>query len=216
MTTIGPDAWSGQEGTLVRPILLDFFAARLGTELTNQPGAQGDLWLSVANGCAGTGDYARAATNCQRAVDCYRLAFAADHVKIALAFSHLSKFQRLDKNFSGAKTNSQQAVAIARRCGDSETLATCLLEAAKSFSDSGIPTPEAIPLLRETMHLRRHIVPHLLALFDSTRLLVRALQALAAEGKQDEAKAILQEELKESPTDADLSNLLRALNETSH
>ncbi len=36
MTTTGPDGWGGQEATLVRPILLDFFAARLGTELTKR------------------------------------------------------------------------------------------------------------------------------------------------------------------------------------
>ena len=42
-----------------------------------------------------------------------------------------------------------------------------------------------------------------------------ALQALAVEGKQEEAKAILQEELQESPTDEDLLKLLRTLNDSS-
>ncbi|MCI0748458.1 MAG: protein kinase [Verrucomicrobia subdivision 3 bacterium] len=213
MTTIGPDAWGGQEATLVRPILLDFFSARLGTDLTNQPGAQGDLWLSVANSCAGTGDYTRAVTNCHRAVNAYRLAFGENDAKVALAFSRLSRFQRLDKDLSGARTNGQQAVAIARNSGNAETLAICLLDAAKALNDAGEPTREAIPLLRETMLLRRNTVPHMLALSDSTHLLVRALRALAATGKQDEAEAILQEELQIAPNDAALLSLLYSFNE---
>jgi tetratricopeptide (TPR) repeat protein len=214
MTTIGPGVWSGKEAKLVRPILLDFFAAPLGTDLTNRPAAQGDLWLSVANSCAGIGDYTRAVTNCQLAVNAYRLAFGEDHVKIARALSRLGYFQRLDKDLSGSKANALLAVAVARRCGDPEILATCLLDAARSFTESGEPPPEAIPLLREAIRLRRHDVPHLLALFDNTRLLVRALRALAAEGQQEQAMAILQEELKEAPKDAELLKLLRTFNDS--
>jgi tetratricopeptide (TPR) repeat protein len=213
MGTVGPGVWGGKEAKLVRPILLDFFAAPLGTDLTNQPAAQGDLWLSVANSCAGIADYTRAVTNAQRAVHAYRLAFGEDHVKIALALWRLGQFQRLDKDFSGSKTNALQAVAVARRCGDPEVLANCLLDAAQSFTESRIPKPEAIPLLRETMRLRRHDVPAFLALNNSTRQLVRALRALAAEGKQEEAMAILQEELKEAPKDEDLLKLLRTFND---
>lgn len=60
---------------------------------------------------------------------------------------------------------------------------------------------------------RRNAVPHFLALSDSTQHLVRALQALAATGKQDEAEAILQEELKIAPTDAALQSLLHSFHE---
>jgi tetratricopeptide (TPR) repeat protein len=214
MGTIGPGVWSGKEAKLVRPILLDFFAAPLGTDLTNKPAAQGDLWLSVANSCAGIADYTRAVTNAQRAVNAYRLAFGEDHVKIARALWRLGQFQRLDKDFSGSKTNALQAVAVARRCGDPEVLANCLLDAAQSFTESGKPRPEAIPLLRETMSLRRHDVPNFLSLNNSTRQLVRALRALAAEGKQEEAMAILQEELKETPKDGDLLKFLRTFNDS--
>ena len=75
-------------------------------------------------------------------------------------------------------------------------------------------TAEAIPLLREIMRLRRHDVPNFLALGDSTQLLVHSLRVLAAEGKQEEAMAILQEELKEAPKDAELLKLLRAFNDS--
>jgi serine/threonine protein kinase len=211
MTTIGPGAWGQQEANLVRPILLDFFSARLGTNLTNQPEAQGDLWLSMANGCAAVGDYTRAVTNCHRAVNAYRLAFGENDAKVALAFSRLSNYQRLGKDFSGARKNGQQSVAIARKTGNAELLAICLLDAGKAFNESG-ETSEAIPLLRETILLRRKVVGNFLALGDSTQHLVRALRALAATGKQDEAKAILQDELKKAPTDGVLQKLYRDLN----
>lgn len=69
--------------------------------------------------------------------------------------------------------------------------------------------PEAIPLLRESMQLRRHTVPHMLALLDSTRLLVKALEG--SDGRGDVAKAVLKEELKEAPVGADLRKLQRKL-----
>jgi tetratricopeptide (TPR) repeat protein len=146
-------------------------------------------------------------------VEAYRRAFGFDHAKLALACSRLSKFQHLNGDIYGSRTNAQRAVSIARRCGDPETLADCLLEGAKSFSQSGRPAPEAIPWLREAMDLRRRVVPHLLALLDSTRLLVKALEDLASEGKLDEAKTILEEELKQDPSEGDLLSLLAAFNE---
>jgi hypothetical protein len=144
-------------------------------------------------------------------VNAYRLAFGENDAKVALAFSRLSNFQRLSKDFAGARTNGQQGVAIARRSGNAEMLAICLLEAGIAFNESGL-TSEAIPLLRETMLLRRNVVPHFLALGASTQHLVRALQALAATGKQDEAEAILREELKIAPNDPAMQGLLRDFN----
>jgi hypothetical protein len=211
LTTVSPDTWSGQDAPLVRSILLDFFSTRLATKLTNQPRAQGDLWLSVANSCAAIGDYGRAITNLQNSANAYRLTFGADHGKVALALSRLSRIQSKNGDVATSRTNAKEAIRVARKFDDNETLATCLLEAAKSFSDSGVPTPEAIPWLREAMHLRRHVVPHLLALSDSTRLLVKALEGLAADGHSGEAMAILDEELRTSPKDADLRRLRQKL-----
>jgi hypothetical protein len=48
-------------------------------------------------------------------------------------------------------------------------------------------------------------------MLDSTRLLVKALEGLAAEGHSDEAMAILEEELRVAPVDADLRRLRRKL-----
>jgi len=63
----------------------------------------------------------------------------------------------------------------------------------------------------EAMQLRRHTVPHMLALLDGTRLLVKALEGLAVEGHSGEAMAILDEELRVAPVDANLRRLRRKL-----
>ena len=203
------NSWRAKDPTLTRAGA-DFFSARVAVELTNQPAAQADLWLSIAAFCADMSDYRRAVTNCQRAVNAYRVA-GAEHQKLALALVRLGRFQSANKDVAAGRTNAQLAVATARTSGDPETLALCLLEAAKSFNESGEPAPEGIPFLREALHLRREVVPNLLACLDSRGSLVKALQALALEGKSDEVKAILHQELKESPSDQDLLDLLRAL-----
>lgn len=57
------------------------------------------------------------------------------------------------------------------------------------------------------MAMRRHTVPHLLALLDSTRLLVKALEGMLANGREEEARSILEEELRQAPKDGDLRKL---------
>ena len=155
-------------------------------------------------------DYPAAVTNLQHAVAAYRSAFGDNHARLARALARLSRLQSLNHEFIAAKTNAELAVATARRGDDPETLAVCLLDAAKSHSNAGQPTPEAISLLREAMELRRNTVPHLMFLLDSTRLLVKALEGLALENRQDEATTILEEELKKAPRDGDLLRLRRA------
>ncbi|HAV65001.1 MAG TPA: serine/threonine protein kinase, partial [Verrucomicrobiales bacterium] len=210
MTATGPGVWRGQDATLVRGIL-NGMSQGVRRELTNQPAAQGDLWVSIGNSYAAIDDYPAAVTNLQHAVAAYRSAFGDDHARLARALARLCRLQSLNHEFIEAKTNAELAVATARRGDDPETLAVCLLDAAKSHSKAGQPAPEAIPLLREAMQLRRHTVPHLMFLLDSTRLLVKALEGLAAENRQSEAMAILEEELKLAPRDGDLLRLRRTL-----
>jgi len=210
MNATGPGVWRGQDATLVRR-MLNGISEGVRESLTNQPAAQGDLWVSVGNSYAAIDDYPTAITNLQYAVIAYRTAFGDENTRLARALARLARLQSLNNDTALAKANAEQAVDIARRCNDSETLAVCLLDAAKSFSDSERPRPEAIPLLREARQLRTHTVPHFLALLDSTRLLVKALEGLVAEGREEEAKAILEEELKQAPRDGELLKLRRAI-----
>lgn len=210
MTSTGPGMWRGHDAALVRKIL-DGMSEGVGRQLADHPDAQGDLWVSLGNTYAAIEDYDRAIASLKHATGAYRSAFGNSHSRLARALALLGKFQNLNNEFPSATTNAHIAIAIARNCNDPETLATCLLDGAKAVSRDDKPATEAIPLLRETMRLRRYVVPHMLALLDSTRLLTRALEGLASEGRQTEAEAILREELKEAPADADLLRLLNSL-----
>lgn len=208
----GPDLWRGED-----PAVAQRFLGRISTGvqllLSNQPAAQGDLWIGIGNSYAAINDFPTAITNLHLAVQAYQTAFGAQHVRLAKAVSELGRLHRLNKDDLAARTNAQWSIAIARRCDDPETLADCLLNAAKSYTSSEWPPPEAIPFLREAMQMRRQTVPHLLALIDSTRWLVKALEGLAAEGDSGEAMSILDEELTIAPRDGDLLRLRRTLNE---
>ena len=205
---LNPDLRGRQDPATVRA-MMDAASQRLHGDLKNEPELEGDIWLSLANGCASMGDYPGAVTNSLEALNAYHAVFGNDHMKVALALHRLAKFQYANKETFKSRTNAQLAVAVARKYGNQELLAVCLLDAGKLFSNSGQLTPEAIPFIREALRLRRDVVPNLMACIDSTRSLVKALQALALEGKQDEAEAILREELKKAPKDPDMLKLLR-------
>ena len=211
MGIMDPNIRRRQDPAMLRA-MVDAFSKAIGEELRNEPETEGDLWLGLAAGCANIGDFPRAIANSQQALNAYQSAFGSAHIKVALALDHLGKYQIANKEFEGRAT-AKLAVDVARKCGDPELLALCVLNAAKSFNDSGKATPEAIPLLREAIYLRTEIAPNLLACIDSTRCLVEALKALAHEGKLEEAKAILQEELVRAPKSADLLELVRTFRE---
>jgi tetratricopeptide (TPR) repeat protein len=201
------DSYRGQDTKVVH-FMLDSLSTRVGRLLTNQPGAQGDLWVSVGGSYTTIGDYPRATKNFQLAVDAYRKAFDKPQVRLAAALGRLGRSQNLNKEFAAGRTNALLGVAMARKCNDPETLADCLLDAARSFHDSERFEPEAIPLLREAMHLRKSVVPSYFALIESTRLLAKAL---ASDGKKDEAKELAQKALEQAPTDTDLREFLARL-----
>jgi tetratricopeptide (TPR) repeat protein len=203
----GPGTWRGQDTTLVRA-MMDELSRRAGTELSKQPQAQGDILTFIASRVVGMNDYPRAITNLEKAVEAYGRAYTNAQPRVARALAMLGKLQSSNKELVAGKTNALQGVAVARKCNDPETLAVCLLDAAESFRDSERFEPEAIPLLREAMHLRRSVVPNYFGRIESTRLLAKAL---AFEGKKDEAKALAQKALEEAPSDTDLRDFLHRL-----
>jgi tetratricopeptide (TPR) repeat protein len=208
MNSADPGIWRGQDVTLVRK-MLQSLSARVRKELAGEPMAQGDLWLGLGDSFAGTDDYPTAITNLQLAVQAYRSVPGMQPFRLAKVLSRLSRCQGISQDALACRTNAALAVQLARQCNDPTLLATCLLDGGKSLIDSG-QFDEAIPFLRESMQLRRKVVPHFLALLDSTRHLVKALEGLAAAGRQDEAEIVLAEELQISPGDGDLRKLRRS------
>ena len=177
-------------------------------QLGNEPEIEGDCWLTLANGCASMGDRAGAVTNTLYALKAYQTAFGDEHVKTALTLYRLAKFQNANKQKFESLTNAELAIAVARKFDNQDLIGRCLLDAGKLFTDSP-RTPEGIGFLREAIHHFKHESPNLMACIDSTRSLVKALQSYAAQGHQDEAEAILREELDKAPKDGDLLKLLR-------
>ena len=116
--------------------------------------------------------------------------------------------QSLNKQSFLGKANSLLGVVVARQCRDPETLAACLIDAAKSFKDSSEPDPEAIPLLREAWLLSKKLPSGNLWQIESLRLLAKAL---ASDGKRDEARTIGREALRLAPLDEDLKKFLTTL-----
>ncbi len=206
----GKDLWRGQDPVFAHRFL-DRISVGVQLMLSDQPALQGDVRVGLGNSYAAIDDFPKAVTNLQLAIQAYQTAFGTQHVRLAGAVAQLGRVCRLAQNDAAARSNAQWSVAIARGCNDPETLADCLLNAAKSFTSAESPPPDAIPFLREAMEMRRHTVPHLLALLDSTRLLVKAIEGLIAVGREDEAKAILEEELRKSPEDGDLRKLQQTL-----
>jgi tetratricopeptide (TPR) repeat protein len=206
----GAAFWRDQDPVFARRFL-DRMSVGAQRFLADQPALQGDLRVGLGNSYAAIQDYPAAITNLQQAIEGYQKAFGTQHVRLALAIAQLGRIHQQAGEIAAAGSNALWSVAIARRCQDPEVLADCLLNGAKSMSRAEVPAPAAIPLLREAMELRRHAVPHLLALLDSTRQLVKALEGLVAEGREAEARAILAEELRKAPKDGDLRKLQRKL-----
>jgi len=208
MNSVDPGMWRGKDVTLVRQ-MLHGMSMRVHKELAGEPIAQGDLWLAFGNGFAGTEDYPNAITNLQMAAQAYQSAPGTQHLRLSRALRRLSRVQGVNHDAVACRSNALLAVHFARESGDPETLASALLDGGKALNDTS-QFNDAIPLLRESVQLRRKVVPHMLACIDSTRCLVKALEGIAAMGRQDEAEVILEEELQISPVDGDLRKLRRS------
>jgi serine/threonine protein kinase len=154
LAAAGPSVARGRDATLLREIL-DTTAKRVETDLASQPEVQGDLWLTLGNTCHDIGDYPRAISMLEHAVQSYRRALGDEHTKLALALGYLGKSQAKNYNIAAGHANAMLGLEMARQCGDRETLATCLYNAAVSFDV--FVAPEAVSLAREAVELRRSL-----------------------------------------------------------
>ena len=192
--------------------MTDELSRRANVELVNQPQAQGDILVFLANRISAIDDIPRAITNLQKAVEAYRRAGTNAQLRLARTLVTLGSFQNRNNELAAARSHALLGIEVARQCGDFETLATCLLDAAKVLNDSGEPGSEVIPILRESLELRGTVVPSYLAQIETMRMLAKAL---AADGKSDEANRLAEQALEQAPTDADLKSFLHELAQAS-
>ena len=155
--------------------ILDKTAERVDRDLNDQPEVQGDLWFTLGTTYSDIGDFPRAIAMLQHAVDCYRAALGTENAKLALALGHLGRCQSFNKNVLAGKKNAELGLEMARNCGDSEILATCLQNMSRSFDLWGLSTSQGVPYLRESLELRRQLGNDPVALADCMHWLANSL-----------------------------------------
>jgi tetratricopeptide (TPR) repeat protein len=153
LAAAGPSVARGRDATLLREIL-DKTATRVGSDLKDRPDVQGDLWFALGNTYQDINDYPSAITMFRGAVESYRRAFGDENSKVAIALAHLGRCQSFNKDVATGKANAQLGLAMARKCHDPETLASCLLDMARSFDFWDMGTSQGAPYAREAVELR--------------------------------------------------------------
>jgi tetratricopeptide (TPR) repeat protein len=194
LAAAGPSVARGRDATLLREIL-EQTAQRVDKDLHDQPEVQGDLWMTLGGTYSDIGDYPRAATNFQRAVDSYRLALGNRNAKLALALARLGSCQSFSGDVGAGKKNATLALEMARSCDDLETLAICLGNVANSFNFYGMTTQQAVPYLREAVALRKQIGAEPVALANCMQSLASNLRESASPTDREEAEALHREAL---------------------
>ncbi|HXJ60728.1 MAG TPA: protein kinase [Verrucomicrobiae bacterium] len=156
----GPSAARGRDATMLREIL-DKTSERVENDLKDQPEVQGDLNVRLAMTYRDLGDYQKAEPLLERAVEEYRASSGNGDCKLAVALGLLGWNQvRLLRlyNVAFARMNAEQGLALARKCGDKETLASCLYYMAGALSRYGqAGVREEEPFLREAVALQREL-----------------------------------------------------------
>jgi tetratricopeptide (TPR) repeat protein len=175
LATTGPSVARGRDISLLRAIL-DETADRLNNDLKTQPEVQGDIWYTLGKTYAGIGDDVRALESFQHAVDSYRVAPGKESTKLALALGKLGTSQSVTGHISIGLTNARLGLRIARKCGDTETLANCLFDVGTAFDHSHMVAPEGEPFLRESVALWRQFGKNPLALADALHSLAMAIR----------------------------------------
>jgi eukaryotic-like serine/threonine-protein kinase len=159
----GPSVARGRDPTLLREIL-DKAVGRVDVELKDQPEARGDLQMTLGSTYSDIGDLPRAVTNFQQATDSYRLAFGGDNVKLAFTLGFLGQSQSFLNELGSGEKNARLGLEMARRCGDPETLASCLASMASSFNFYAMGSTQGVPYIREAIALRQKLTNNPVAL----------------------------------------------------
>ena len=149
----GPSVARGRDATLLQEIL-EQTAARIHG-LTNQPEVQGDLWTVLGNTYEDIGEHTNSAKMHEEALESYRRAFSGDHPKLAVALGDLGAEQSFLTRIKAGTNHAWMGLEMARRLGDEQTLATCLMRYAYSLNSWGQGTVAAEPYVREALAIRQ-------------------------------------------------------------
>ncbi len=184
LLSAGPSVARGRDATLLRELLAKI-AVRLDNELGDQPEVRGDIYFTLGKTYLDIGDHDHAIPMFGNAMKCYRQAFGNRHPKLALAQGHLGRCQSFKTDVHSGNSNALAGLEMARTFADSETLAVCLMNAARSFEGWGMTATQGVPYVREVIEIRKQRGDNPIALADAFMFLAGALpEAQAAEGEQ--------------------------------
>jgi serine/threonine protein kinase/Tfp pilus assembly protein PilF len=216
LSAAGPSVARGRDATLLREIM-DKTAARLNSEVQDQPEVRGDLFYTLGRTFHQIGDWPRAVEMFQHAVESYRSAPGEETTKFALALGQLGSSQSYAANVKEGSANSAKALEIARRCGDPDALATCLVLAGSSLNSWGLGTQDALPLLREAVELRKRMGADPMLIADSMSVLARCMETPGPYAEESLAlhREVLDLRLKHLPAeDSKVTNAYFGLGQT--
>jgi len=180
--------------TITAQEILDQGAARIQTELADQPLVQATLMNTIGKVYENLGLYDAARTQIQRSVALREAALGSGALETLQARNDLAEIDRAQSRFDAAE-KELRAVLVAREA----ILPPDDPKVAESLNNLGLLLrqrsryKEAEPLLRRALDIRRRTLGdrHV----DTTVTMTNLGQLLDAEGRLDEAEAVLREAL---------------------
>jgi len=165
LSAAGPSVARGRDPAVLKEILQKT-AERVTKELKDQPEVQGDLWFTLGTTYNDIGVHAQAVLMFGNAAASYRLALGDENTKLALSLGKLGRYQSFGNNISEGSSNAALGLQIARKCGDADTIASCLHDRARALDPYGLISEKEEPFLREAVTVRRGLGNDPIALAD--------------------------------------------------
>jgi eukaryotic-like serine/threonine-protein kinase len=153
LRNVAPGVARGRDTALLRDIL-DQTAKRVATDLKGQAEVQADLYSTLGRTYAELSLGGEARAMFQQSVSLYRTALKADDPRLSQTLGQLAVVQATLGNTVAAQPNADEALRLARKLNDPETLVDALRCKARSL-DPDQDVPEAVPFWREALEVQR-------------------------------------------------------------
>lgn len=138
--------------------LLDLGAARVSTELGDQPDVQAELLTLIGRTFQRMGQYDKALPLQQQALDIARRTFGPDDARVGQSLNDLGVLQRAMGNYADSEALLIESLALRRKLfgNDNKDVAVTLVELARVLRDRG-RVAEAEAPIREALAIRTKI-----------------------------------------------------------
>jgi tetratricopeptide (TPR) repeat protein len=144
--------------TITAREILDKGAARINTELTDQPAIQATLMDTMGSVYTSLGLYGSAIPLMQQALEKRRTLFGPQHLEVAQSLNNLGDALTRTSNYTESERDLRQALAIRRQQlgNNSADVAVTLSSLAEVLSARG-EYAQGAPLIEEALAIRRRI-----------------------------------------------------------